>query len=72
MKKLSLILALILALSVLLCFSACKSDDTDATDGATEAPTDAPQALDGVLLSGEGRYKIIYPEGTPKAAALKI
>lgn len=72
MKKLSLILALILALSVLLCFSACKSDDTDATDGATEAPTDAPQAIDGVLLSGEGRYKIIYPEGTPKAAALKI
>ena len=73
MKKLSLILALILALSVLFCFSSCTKDETDATDdAATQAPTDEPQELDGVLLSGEGRYRIIYPEGTSKAAALKI
>ena len=73
MKKLSLILALILALSVLICFSSCNNDEGDATDDDTvDAPTDKPQALDGVLLSGEGRYRIIYPEGTSMATALKI
>ena len=53
-----------------------EAPDNTPTDAPTEAPTDNPSAPaedgKGIIISGENRYRIIYPEGASKKAALKI
>ena len=74
MKKiLILLLALILSLS-LLC-SCNKDDEGNATDAETNGSQNATEeTIDGLLLSGENRYRVVYPHGDSalKAISLKI
>jgi lysophospholipase L1-like esterase len=77
MKKILIItLALILALT-LLC--SCGTNDTNNENNSTDQPTDNANSsdndsADGIVLSGENRYKVIYPETNSdlKGLALKI
>ena len=74
MKKiLILLLSLILSLS-LLC-SCSKDDEGNATDAETNGSQNATEEkIDGILLSGEDRYRVVYPQNDSsiKAFALKI
>lgn len=50
---------------------------TDATAGSqdehnTNTPESADRVIDGVVISGENRYRIIYPEGTSKKISFEI
>ena len=74
MKKiLILLLALILSLSL---FCSCNKDDEgNATDAETNGSQNATEeTVDGLLLSGEKRYRVVYPHGDSalKAISLKI
>lgn len=75
MKRL---LILLLTLLFILCLVACGDSPTDATEpdaSNTEAPTNdasSEENIDGILLSGENRFRIIHPQSSSKTLALKI
>ena len=64
------------ALMLLSCFTfaGCNKEEApDATEESASA-TELEEIIDGILLSGENKYDIIYPEGSKelKALALKV
>ena len=62
------------ALMLLSCFTGCNNEETpDATDESASA-TEIEEIIDGILLSGENKYDIIYPEESKqlKALAMKV
>ena len=72
MKRL---LILLLTLLFILCLVACGDSPTDATEpdasntAASTNDASSEENIDGILLSGENRFRIIHPQSSSKTAA---
>ena len=65
---------LLILLSILLILGccSCNSNNEKETEADTEESTEETALINGVLLSGESRYRIVYAKDTDSALAKKI